>query len=291
MTMLEATAADARLTPAAAAWRTLLVHVEPGDYAAARVDAAAALAEELGALLVGVGAETIAPMTFADPYMGPTAELFTALREQIDANLKAAEKTFRSHATCAHREWRVVDNRPTPTLAAMARACDLIVAGGAPTGGADTYRQADTAELALVAGRPVLVVPPAGGRLRAQKIVVAWKDTREARRALADALPLLRSAEEVLVVAVGDEAAASDAKSQTKDVVEGLKRHGVKARAKTVIAPDARAAERLNGEAAAIGADLIVAGCYGRSRLNEWLFGGVTRELLQAPERFALLSH
>ncbi|MEO8114766.1 MAG: universal stress protein, partial [Phenylobacterium sp.] len=68
-------------------------------------------------------------------------------------------------------------------------------------------------------------------------------------------------------------------------------RHGVAARAKVLMASQERAAAELNIAAQEIGADLIVAGAYGHSRLGEWVFGGVTRELLRGGERFLLLSH
>jgi nucleotide-binding universal stress UspA family protein len=143
----------------------------------------------------------------------------------------------------------------------------------------------------LQSGRPVLVAPPAGGRLALEAVVVAWKDTREARRAISDALPLLRSAGEVVVMEVCGSDEAGDAGVHVASVVKGLARHGVKARAKVQTAPPERVATELNIEAQAIGADLIVAGGYGHTRIGEWVFGGVTFDLLNYPERFVLLSH
>jgi nucleotide-binding universal stress UspA family protein len=121
---------------------------------------------------------------------------------------------------------------------------------------------------------------------------VAWKETRESRRALGDALPLMAAADEVVVVELcAPDEAIGDAEFHVNEVALGLKRHGVNARGKAITAPDAEVAARLNAEAKAIGADLIVAGCYGHSRMNEWFFGGVTRDLLSNPQRFLLLSH
>jgi nucleotide-binding universal stress UspA family protein len=122
-------------------------------------------------------------------------------------------------------------------------------------------------------------------------VVVAWKDTRESRRALADSLPFLKAAEQVTVVEVCGKDELADARIRTADVVKYLQRHGVKATAKAVSAPPDRVSAELNIAAQAIGADLIVAGAYGHTRLGEWMFGGVTYDLLHAPERFVLLSH
>jgi nucleotide-binding universal stress UspA family protein len=276
---------------AATSWKTVMVHAEAGSHASARLEAAAALAADLDALLIGVGAEAIPPIAFTDPYMAATTELVTQMHDAVAADLQSAEQVFRRHAAGARHEWRAVSAPPGPSLAAQARACDLIVSGGVPAGGVDPNRNSDPAELALTSGRPILVAPSAAHRLRARKIVVAWKDTREARRALADAMPILRVAEDVLVLAVCESKAMADAEAQTSDVVAALQRHGLKARAKVASKSDGRAADVLNGEAAEIGADLIVAGCYGRSRMTEWVFGGVTRDLLHDPQRFVLFSH
>jgi nucleotide-binding universal stress UspA family protein len=143
----------------------------------------------------------------------------------------------------------------------------------------------------LLSGRPVLIVPPLGGTPDFNAVVVAWKDTRESRRALADGLPFLKDADQVLILAVCDADEVDDALKQTAGVVNGLKRHGVKAGAKVVVAPSYRVATELQIAADSIGAQLIVAGGYGHSRLGEWVFGGVTHDLLHAPERFVLLSH
>jgi len=276
----------------ASSWRTVLVHVEPGKAAAPRLDAAVALAKMCDALLIGLGAELVEPVTFADPYGSWDAQVLTAMREQVQTNLAHAEQAFAKHAGGIRSEWRKVEDRPAPAMARVSRAADVIVAGGMPLGSFDGYRTADSAELALLSGRPVLVVPPKGGVLAAKKIVVAWKETRESRRALADALPLLKAAEDVLVVEICDGPdGVSDAEFHANEVAAGLERHGVKARGKAVVAPDEAVARTLNAEAKAIGADLIVAGCYGHSRMNEWFFGGATRGLLHDPQRFVLMSH
>ena len=156
---------------------------------------------------------------------------------------------------------------------------------------ADAYHAANPAEVALISRRPVLVVPETARPLLAKQVVVAWKDSRESRGALAAALPLLVGAEEVLVVEICGKSDRDDAVFRTEDVAAALRRHGATARAKAIIAHDAEVAATLNKEASAIAADLIVAGCYGRSRVNEWLFGGATIDLLSAPERYLLMSH
>lgn len=284
--------APAKTASAVRGWTSVLVHVEPGKPAAPRLASAVALARKCDALLIGLGAELIEPVTFSDPYGSWDAQVLTALREQVQENLTHAEQSFTKAASGIASEWRKVEDRPAAALARVARSADMIVAGGMPLKHLDGYRSADPAELTLLSGRPVLITPPEGGELKAKAVVVAWKETRESRRAIADALPLLAAADDVLILEICDEAeSVGDAEFHAGEVAEGLKRHGVKARGKAVQAPDENVCQVLNAEANAIGADLIVAGCYGHSRMNEWFFGGVTRDLLMNPQRFLLMSH
>lgn len=273
------------------AYKTILVHAQGDAPAAPRLETAAHLARDQGAVLFGLGAEMIQPLAVADPYGVMEAQWLVAMRELVESNLQAAEKAFMARSEGLNREWRAATDLPAHALARASRSADLIVAGGAPLGHHDPYRMADAGELVITSGRPVLIAPPQGGRLSAAKAVVAWKDTREARRALADAMPFLQAAQEVVVAALCEKDGADAAEFQTAEVVKGLQRHGVKASAKVTIAPDVSVADELNAIAASLGADLIVSGGYGHSRLNEWVFGGVTRNLLLNPQRFLLLSH
>lgn len=270
---------------------SILVHAEPDAAASPRLVCAAAIAEHFDALLMGVGAELIQSTAVADPFGILAMEWLGVLRQQLEDNLKAAEQTFRQHAGSLRTDWRTLYQPPTEALCDTARGADLIVAGGAPLTGADYWRQADTAELAIRAGRPVLVAPPTQRTFRGDRILVAWKDTREARRALADAMPFLKRAEAVVVMEVCASDRVEAAEIHTSEVVAHLKRHGVEASAKVEVEADERACAAINIQAQAMAADLIVAGCYGHSRMREWVLGGVSRGLIHAPERFVLLSH
>lgn len=280
-----------RFVPARANWRALLVHVQPEEEAAPRLLAAADLAAKLDALLVGFAAEMLPPVAASDPSGMLGGQLITAILDTIDTNLGTAAARFRRETASLRSEWTSVQALPIKAACRLARGADLIVAGGSPLGHCDKYRWCDPAELALQAGRPVLVVPPSGGRLEARRVVVGWKDTREARRALADSLPLLKCADEVLVVEVCRTEDVTDAEAHVSALGEHLQRHGVEARAKIVVGGPDEAAADLQSEAAALGADVIVTGAYGHSRVGEWVFGGVTTDLLRNPHRFLLISH
>lgn len=292
MTVQEKSASAARTGPRAPTYSTLLVHVEPGLAASRRVEIAAGLARAFDARLIGLGAEMIEPVTMVDPYSGQLiAEMYQQLSRQVAADLENAEATFRRDAAGADAEWRTVSSTPVNAIARTARAADLIVMTATEAKGSDVYHAAPPAEVVLTAGRPVLVAPVGAGHLQARKVVVAWKETREARRAVADAMPFLVRAEEVVVQSVCGEDEVEAAEACALDVAAWLRRHGAPARANVTTAPDASVADELNAEAEAIGADLIVAGAYGHSRTVEWALGGATWRLLQAPQRYLLLSH
>lgn len=267
----------------------VLVHVEPGEASRDRVQVAAALARSMGGRLIGLGAEMAQPLV-ASPYGGVnTAEWVVAMNKQIDDDLIAAQAAFNLDSAGLDSEWRAMREMPARALAAAARACDVVVVSAHPQ--TNYYRAADPAEVVMRSGRPVLVTPPQASPLDGRAVVLAWKDTREARRALQDGLPFLQRAEQVVVVAVCAQDEAGAVQRQVDDVIAYLSRRGVRATAKVSIAPDAGVVGELNATAQAIGADLIIAGAYGQSRLREWVFGGVTRTLMDEPTCHLLLSH
>ena len=120
-------------------------------------------------------------------------------------------------------------------------------------------------------------------------VLVAWKDTREARRAVADALPLLQLAKQVLVVSVNEDDYAAERESLS-DLLTWLQWHGISARS-DVLPLKGSVVETLEVAALSIGADMVVAGGYGHARLQEWLFGGATYDLLRLPKLHRLLSN
>lgn len=273
-------------------YRTLLVHVSPGLISSHRVELAAGLARRFQARLIGLGAESCEPVVTADPYAGQlVAEVYTQMMQQVEADLQAAEAAFRRDGAGGDIEWRVEKATPAIAMTRAARAADLIITTASEASGHNLYTALDPIEIVLSSGRPVLVAPDGDGHLAAEKILVAWKDTREARRAVADALPFLTRAQAVQVHAVCGSADAEFAQQSADDVAAALRRHGVPASAALSVGPDDRVAATLNAAADAFGADLIVSGAYGHSRMMEWALGGVTRDLIRDPKRYLLLSH
>jgi nucleotide-binding universal stress UspA family protein len=121
--------------------------------------------------------------------------------------------------------------------------------------------------------------------------MIAWKDTAEARRAIAAALPLLKRAKDVQIVEIVDnDGEKRDAARHVADVAAWLQQHGIKAAATTELSAG-NAGSHLDLLAAQNRADVVIAGAYGHSRLREWAFGGVTRHFIHAAKTCTLLMH
>lgn len=271
--------------------KTILVNLDIEGPVEPVIEAARDLAAHLQAMVIGLcAADARSPMITADGgTLALAVEVWQKERDEIKADFRKIRATFeRLTAGLGNTEWREVLDSPTRALAGLSRAADLVVmraASGAATG--DSARAAAPSSVILQAGRPVLVMAHGRNRIPLDKVVVTWKDTREARRALADAVPLLAVAGEVIVVTAATVIEPWIRKG-VADATAFLSRHGIRARAEVIKGADESA--RLLEFIADSGADLVVAGAYGHSRLREWVFGGVTRSLLDRTDIHRFLS-
>lgn len=282
--------------------KTILVHVDDAGHCPNRLAFAAALAKAHGAQLIGV--HVVAPL-FIPAFMPGDAS--PGLIEVIETQRKSAQAKAELHFASLKRElpsaiWRMVDadaagpsSNIIPALATEARRADLVVVGQAGPGEEDTKTPGLVPEeLVMRAARPVLVVPYAGRFATVgERAIVAWTDTRESARAIADALPLLKRAKSVTVMQIGEKGAdQAQGRAALGGVTDYLERHGVKAAAEFVpggggVTP----ADLLLSRSADLAADLLVMGGYGHSRFRELVLGGVTRDILSSMTMPVLLSH
>jgi nucleotide-binding universal stress UspA family protein len=266
-----------------------MVQVDVDAKLSPRVDIAADLAERFHAHLIGVAGWASMAVFPPDKPRNDTAppdhlqEMKSPL-EQKGQEFHAAVRKLDGRA-----EWRAELEFPTELVAREARAADVIIIGNAP-GRRDPFRTVDPATLLLKAGRPVLVVPQNVSSLALRHVAIAWKDAREARRAVSDALPLLQQAENVMIVEVV-ESGRDQTLGGVKDVAKYLARHGVRTIAERVRPAEVSAADSLLRFVEDENIDVLVAGAYGHSRLGEWAFGGVTREFLGNTPVCCLFSH
>jgi nucleotide-binding universal stress UspA family protein len=274
-------------------YATLMVHLELGHPNAGLLQIAGNLAERFDAGVIGIAACQPMQMVYGDGYVSGT--FVEQDREEIDREMKAAEAEFRGvlQTRVETLRWRstVTFGPLSDYLAREARSADLVITGVDRNNSLfDSSRHVDMGDLVMQIGRPALIVPTTVDKLALERAVVAWKDTRETRRAVFDALPLLKTATHVTVVEVAAEDNLDAARTHLEDVVGWLKQHGVVA-ASLVSPSTGDDSTRLNTIAREQGADIIIAGAYGHSRLREWVLGGVTRDLLLNAECCSLVSH
>jgi nucleotide-binding universal stress UspA family protein len=276
-------------------YKTILVHLDVGARAGARLDLACRLARRFDAHLVGLHALTEIKLPgYAAVMTGQSGQL-AEFQAKAAADLRTkSEALFRKSVGAAgltKTEYRATQGDALAVMPLHARYADLVVAGQPEESDASGVEPDFVERLLLAAGRPVLVVPYAGNFAdTGKRVIVAWNASREATRALTDSIPLLREAESVHVIAF-EPAGAAHGEVPGADIGLYLARHGIKVTVSQQSAPDVDVGNQLLSRAADLDADLIVMGAWGHSRLQELVMGGVTQTILRSMTVPALLSH
>jgi nucleotide-binding universal stress UspA family protein len=277
-------------------YRTILVDIDPSPKTADRIVFAARLAGVQRAHLVGVtqtGIDRfIRESALPDVDLGALAPLFEQLRMvaglragQFDAQVRRAGLTSFEH--------RIGDGDPGTALATQAMYADLVIVSQRdPSGTHETSDAAVPEYVAMNAPCPVMVLPWNGRDAPAfERVLVAWNASPEAARAVRQALPLLQQAKRVEVAIVQrEESGHAQASDAGPDIAQFLGRHGVNVHVRRQPAAG-DVAEALLSLAADGGADLLVLGCYGRSRFRELMLGGVSRTILRSQTLPVLMAH
>jgi nucleotide-binding universal stress UspA family protein len=282
--------------------KDILVHLDASPRSAAVLDVAATLASRYSAHLTALFViELPTPALFysgPDGYADPrfVDEMIAELRERAMKEAQRVEQAFRDRVRREglKGEWRLVEGFSAQTVAIHARYADLTILGQRNPDDTSLEAVSDVVGTTLLSsGRPVIALPYVGDfPVVARKVLVAWKSTREAARAVNDALPLLRQAEAVTVLAINPQGGIQgDGDVPAADIALHLARHAVKASAAHTVADEVSEGEALLSYASDIEADLVVAGGYGHSRMRELILGGVTRTLLTAMTVPVFLSH
>lgn len=274
--------------------KDMLVHLDASPASAKRLDFALALARRHEAHLIGLFVIDVGLPAFGGADMSggiALAELMARMRREGQTEAARQEAAFRELLRREGQlgEWRQAEGVTSGIVALHGRYVDLLVLGQP-----EPEASKATAETALFStGRPVLLVPYTGAaRSLLRRVLIAWNGSREAARAVNDALPILVAAESVTVLVVdpqigpgghGDEPGA--------DIALHLARHDVAVTVRRVAGADAGVGDMLLNAAADFSCDLIVMGGYGHSRWRELVLGGATRTLLQEMTVPVLMSH
>ena len=273
--------------------KSILVHAAPNDRLEPVLDIACTLAKTHGAHLIGlhVSSDPAAPLQSL-PGPVPT-ELMTSIESRIEMERDRSQAGFDAAATRhdVRGEWRTGSGDLANLIGTHTRYADLAVMGQATEDDGPDDPELPTV-VASLTSRPVLIVPRAGNFGGAGKrVLVCWNASREATRAITDALPILQRADHVTVLAVNPDDGAGHGAVPGADISHYLARHGVRAEANRTYAEDIDIADAILSRASDLGCDLIVMGAYGHSRMREWIFGGVTRSIMRTMTRPVLISH
>jgi nucleotide-binding universal stress UspA family protein len=272
--------------------RDVLLVIDKSDTIARRLAPVASLAKHTPLRLTGLFARPMPTAAYAD--LNGWVQLMDAYLEAQREEAAKAEPIFRQELARLNLagDWVAREVEFGGAVTALARLHDLTVLGQ-PDRSAATPSAARPEDVVLAAGAPVLVVPYAGDFAEiGRRIVIAWSGTRESARALHDAMFLIERAEAVTVLEVdrpGEEGGLAGLAAA--DVVAALDRRGIKATALATVSDGTPVADIILSSAADFGADLIVMGAWGHSRLREFVLGGVSRGILQEMTVPVLMSH
>jgi len=274
-------------------FRTILVHVDTTERGNRNLAAAISLADSYDTHITGlyVKPPTSLP-SYASVHVPP--EVFEMIEQDQEKLAVAAEKTFVDAMAAAGREdrsdWHYAAGPIAETISRIGRCSDLIIIGQENDDVDGTAYTEVPDDVVISSGRPVLIVPYTGiSATLGDRILVAWDHSRESARAVADALPFLKRASTVSVVSVDPKHSEGDIPGA--DIARYLSEHGIKALVTRFTDKDLAVDDVLLNQASDSGADMLVMGAYGHSRLREMVLGGVTRHILDHMTVPVLMSH
>lgn len=275
--------------------KDVVVFMDARRSGAGIIEFAAGLSQEHGAHLTG--AFVWPPLVSDGSAAYVRGRAIQELIASYDAEVSLAERSLRESFEAAvsrrglQAEWRSIRHLLAEDMVVHARYADLAIVGRPDPGGQDAIPLDLPQTLVLASGRPVLLLPPEPPVSAGRRILVGWNAGREATRAVADALPFLARAEAVELLVVDHERHPGDhGEEPGADIARHLARHGVRVDVRKMSSCGQDVGRFLLCRAAAFGADLVVMGAYGHSRLTELVFGGATRTALHEAGLPVLMS-
>ncbi|WP_395069167.1 universal stress protein [Paraburkholderia silvatlantica] len=277
-------------------YKTIMVHMDTGSRASARLTLALKLARRFGAHLDGLFA-AFEPNPREFYVMGGTADYYDTHRKLRREQRGAIERLFRAELTRAQVDgaWVAPEGDPVTAVMQRSRTADLVILGQTDQEDPESYIAEHFPETVLLgAGGPVLLMPYTGSfESVGERVLVAWNGSREAARAVHDAMPFIARAAHVTIVAASTTFTPAESQASCADLAAMLARHG--ATTVDITRFDRGTAEStgdaLLSYAADGGYDLLVMGAYGHARLQEFVLGGATRSILATMTLPVLMSH
>jgi nucleotide-binding universal stress UspA family protein len=271
---------------------TIVVHLANDARHRDRLAFAMDLARQHGAHLVAL--YVTAPVHMPAAVTGRAASFAFLAEASAIALQKAQALEAETAQLCAAGglswEWRTEEEKEhEEAIHHYALLADLLIVGQSESVQDNHLITVERPEqAALKAGCPVLVLPAQGAYAPARRVLVAWKDSPEANRALRESLGVLARAEKVFVLGVDD---PETAQAPGRSVVAYLKRHRIDAELRSDFGRDSEAGATILAQARALDCDLVVMGAWGQSRLANLLFGSTTNYMLDHTDRALLMAH
>jgi nucleotide-binding universal stress UspA family protein len=268
--------------------KSVLLHIHEDSGQESRLQAALDLVRSFGGHLTCLQATPFDSYIVSDPFGGVYAfpEIVARVRDTQEATRVRIEADLANEGVSWN--WLHYDGSAAQMLVDRARLADVVVVSQPGSGRGDNQPLPIAADIALHARAPVLAIPEASGGLDCVgTAMVAWNGSAESAYALRVARPMLRGASAVHVVEVSE----GGADMPSSAACRYLARHGIAAELREVPRGDRAVPEILSATATEIGADYVVMGAYGRSRLRELILGGVTREMLHGSAVPILMAH
>ena len=277
-------------------YKTILTYLSSAERAGALIDVSLAIARRQEAHLIGLHVVPQVPVYGAVAAQIPQ-EVIDRQRDVMREDAEVMQKVFEDavKGSGVQTEWRCEEAQYgdlAQDIIDQALCVDLVVASQETT---DWFegRGELPARIVMGSGRPVLLLPNAGKfNGIGERVVVAWNQSRESARAAFDAMPLMKDAKSVRVLAVNpSNGQGHNAFSPSEDLALCLSRHGIQTEAASTVTSELSVGDELLSRLADYGSDLLVMGCYGHSRLRETIFGGATRHILKHMTVPVLMSH
>jgi len=277
------------------AYKTILVHVDDSPQWPGRFEVAAKLAADFGAHLVGLCLQR-RPELPGYIRSAEIAEMLAQRARDADARVQQSRQMLldRLSAQGISGECRIVEGEAEELASVHGRYADLLIISQVDPNAPNASAAMDAVQSVIfAAGRPLLLVPYAGKiKTLGKNVFVGWNASREATRAVTDALPLLQRADKVTVMVVRP---GSDPRVHGEvpgaDIAAYLARHGVKVDVMAEEGEGIDVGELMLSRVADLSSDLVVMGAYSHSRLREWILGGATRTMLESMTVPVLMSH
>jgi nucleotide-binding universal stress UspA family protein len=276
-------------------YKSILVCLDQHRTNANLMRVSADLAFKLDAKAVGIAVSQ--PLLIGSENVYVPAEVFDDHYKKTEARMLVLEESFAQAMGHAQAEFgwhsKITIQPHADYVASYSRSCDLLMVSIRESHSIEPGSETTSdiaGELVVRSGRPVLLVPNDIETLELNSALICWQDTKEARRAISDAIPLLQKSAQVRVLELYEKDQYETSNNHLTQIVHWLLSHGIHALAATVES-NGNNAEQLQAYAGEHDVDLLIGGAFGHSRIREWIFGGVTRNLFFHGAQCALISH